>query len=75
MVAKCEELRGRVSGLYIERSMTTNIELSTEDLHDKMKQIFPSKKHFLKEQQTLLKELFPDDEPKIIEHNNKKDDS
>ena len=65
VVAKCEELRGRVSGLYIERSMTTNVELSSEDLHDKMKQIFPSKGHFLKEQHNLMNELFPEDKDGI----------
>ncbi len=65
VVAKCEELRGRVSGLYIERQMTLHKELSTEDLHDKMKQIFPSKAHFLKEQQNLMNEIFPDDKDGI----------
>jgi hypothetical protein len=65
VVAKCEHLRGLVSGLYIERQMTLHKELSTEDLHDKMKQIFPSKAHFLKEQQNLMNEIFPDDKDGI----------
>ena len=59
VVAKCEELRGRVAGLYIERQMTLTKELTTDELGDKMKEIFPTKEAFLQSQKELLKELFP----------------
>ena len=59
VVAKCEELRGRVAGLYIERNLILKRELSEEEIEDKMKQIFPTKKAFLQSQKELYKDLFP----------------
>ena len=61
-VAKCEELRGRVAGLYIERNLVLRKELSQEDIEEKMKQIFPDKKAFMSSQKELMKDLFGDDD-------------
>ena len=64
-VAKCEELRGRVAGLYIERNLVLRKELTTEEIEDKMKSLFPNKKAFLSSQDELMKDLFDgDDEEK-----------
>ena len=59
---KAEELRGKVAGLYVERNLTLTKELSSEDLHDKMKEIFPTKEAFLAGQRDIMQELFPDDD-------------
>ena len=59
---KAEELRGKVAGLYVERNLTLTKELSNEDLHDKMKEIFPTKEAFLAGQRDIMKDLFPDDD-------------
>jgi hypothetical protein len=58
-VAKCEELRGRVAGLYIERNLVLKRELSEDEVHDKMKQIFPTKEAFRQSQKELFDDLFP----------------
>ena len=59
---RSEELRGKVAGLYVERNLTLTKELSNEDLHDKMKEIFPTKEAFLAGQRDIMKDLFPDDD-------------
>jgi len=59
VVAKCEELRGRVAGLYIERNLVLKRELSEDEVHDKMKQIFPTKEAFRQSQKELFDDLFP----------------
>jgi|TARA_B100001971_G_C18182486_1_gene533644 phage terminase small subunit len=63
VAAKCEELRGKLGGLYIEKLQTMSIhkELTAEDLTTKMRNIFTSKEHFQQEQRALEKELFPDE--------------
>lgn len=63
-VAKCEELRGRVAGLYIERNLVLRKELSTEEIEEKMKSLFPDKKSFLSSQGELMKDLFGSDDKK-----------
>ena len=63
VVAKCEHLRGRVAGLYIERNLVLKADLSEEEIADKMKEIFPTKEMFKKSQDELAKDLFPEDEP------------
>ena len=42
---KAEELRGKVAGLYVERNLTLPKNLQRR-LHDKMKEIFPTKEAF-----------------------------
>ena len=59
---KSEELRGKVAGLYVERNLNITKELTSDELTDKMKDLFPSKEVFIQENQRLMKELFPDDE-------------
>jgi len=59
---KAEELRGKVAGLYVERNLTLTKELSEDDLHEKMKNLFPNKEVFKENNDKLMKELFPDDE-------------
>ena len=59
---KAEELRGKVAGLYVERNLTLTKELSEDDLHQKMKDLFPSKDLFEQSHKNLMDELYPDDE-------------
>jgi len=60
-VAKCEELRGRVAGLYIERNLVLRKELTEEEIEEKMKSLFPNKKAFMSTQKELMKDLFGED--------------
>ena len=47
---------------FIERNLNITKELTSDELTDKMKDLFPSKEVFIQENQRLMKELFPDDE-------------
>ena len=49
VAAKCEELRAKLGGLFIERIQTMNInqELSKDDIDNRLLKIFPDKKSFL----------------------------
>ena len=66
VAAKCEELRGKLGGLYIEKLHTLheNKELSENDINNKIKHIFPDRESFLEGQEQLAKDLFPDDTEK-----------
>ena len=63
VAAKCEELRGKLGGLYIERLQTMNInkELSEEDINDEIRKIFPTKEDFERSQKDLLEGLYVDE--------------
>ena len=54
--------KAKKAGLDVERNLTLTKELSNEDLHDKMKEIFPTKEAFLAGQRDIMKDLFPDDD-------------
>jgi len=73
VAAKCEELRGKLGGLYIERLQTMNInkELSEEDINDEIRKIFPTKEDFERSQKDLLEGLYVDES---AESNKKKKD-
>ena len=59
--AKCEELRGRLAGLYIEKQMVLSKELSESDLDEKWKQMFSTKEEMIEINNQLVKELWDDD--------------
>ena len=61
VVAKCEELRGRVSGLYIERSMTANVELTDEDINERLKSVAQDRKGYIALMLSEADELFPEE--------------
>ena len=60
VAAKCEELRGKLGGLYIEKLHTLheNRELTEEELNEKIKKIFPTKVDFIKGQKSLFDGLY-----------------
>jgi len=60
VVAKCEELRGRVSGLYIERQMTLTKEITDENLSEKFKTLFQNPEEYIQHAKEHAKELWPD---------------
>jgi phage terminase small subunit len=60
VVAKCEELRGRVTGLYIEKSMVLTKEISEDEIKDKFKNIFDSPEEYIAHAAEHAKELWPD---------------
>lgn len=65
--AKCEELRAKLAGLFIERIQTMNInqELSKGDIDDNIKKIFPDKKAFLEGQLDMMKELYTEEDKSL----------
>ena len=63
VAAKCEELRGKLGGLYIEKLHTLheNKEVSEEELNEKIRKIFPTKGDFMKSQYSLMEGLYEED--------------
>ena len=63
VAAKCEELRGKLGGLYIEKLHTLheNRELSEEELNEKIRKLFPTKLDFIKGQHGMLDGLYEED--------------
>ena len=55
---KAEELKGKVQGFYVDRNLTLTKELSSEDLHDKMKTMFQSREEYDAMNDSLREELF-----------------
>jgi len=77
--AKCEELRGKLGGLYIEKIQTMNInkEMSEDQLNVRLRASFPTKKDWLEGQLATMDDLYPDDDTtinlaKLIKEVNKK---
>lgn len=64
VAAKCEELRGKLGGLYIEKLHTLheNRELTESEINEKIKKIFPTKKDYIEAQSSLLDGLYEEDE-------------
>tara|TARA_R100001377_G_scaffold82288_1_gene62529 strand:- start:64 stop:852 length:789 start_codon:yes stop_codon:yes gene_type:complete len=60
VVAKCEELRGKVGGLYIEKSMVLTKDIKEEDGLEKFKQIYDTRDDFDKAMLVMGEEMFPD---------------
>ena len=67
VAAKCEELRAKLGGLFIERIQTMNInkELSKEDIDTNILKIFPDKKAFLEGQLDMMKELYNEEDKSL----------
>ena len=63
VVAKCEELRGKVAGLYIEKQMVLQKDVGAEDInHDEfMKEMFPTREAFDKAHLIMGNNLYGDD--------------
>ena len=79
VAAKCEELRAKLGGLFIERIQTMNInkEMSEDQLNDRLRASFPTKKDWLEGQLATMEDMYPDDDTtvnlaKLIKEVNKK---
>ena len=79
VAAKCEELRAKLGGLFIERIQTMNInkEMSEDQLNDRLRASFPTKKDQLEGQLATMEDMYPDDDTtvnlaKLIKEVNKK---
>jgi phage terminase small subunit len=71
--AKCEELRGKLAGLYIEKQMVLSKELSEEDMDAKWKSLFASKEEMIAVNQQLADQVWNDDEK--FDYGKAKDDA
>jgi hypothetical protein len=68
VAARCEELKGKVQGFYIERNMTITKELTGEELNQKMKDMFPTREDYEQMHKAMALELFgEEEEPKKVE--------
>jgi|TARA_R100001440_G_scaffold71791_1_gene95049 hypothetical protein len=61
VAAKCEELKGKVQGFYVDRNLTLTKELSEEDLNNQMRAQFKTKEEFDALNESLREELFGKD--------------
>lgn len=63
VAAKCEELRGKLGGLYIEKLHTLheNRELSEEEIDEKLRKIFPTKRDYIEGSRNMLESLYEDE--------------
>ena len=63
VAAKCEELRGKLWGLYIEKlhTLNENRELSEDELNEKIRKIFPTRTDFLKGSKSMIEGLYEED--------------
>ena len=63
VAAKCEELRGKLGGLYIEKlhTLNENRELSEDELNEKIRKIFPTRTDFLKGSKSMIEGLYEED--------------
>ena len=53
-----------VGGLYIEKTMNLNKELTEDEIHEKWKTIFGSKEDFMKGSKEIAEEVFAEKEDK-----------
>lgn len=58
VAAKCEELKGKVQGFYVDRNLTLTKELTNDEIHDQMKTMFKSKEEYDAMNDSLREELF-----------------
>ena len=63
VAAKCDELRGKLGGLYIEKlhTLNENRELSEDELNEKIRKIFPTRTDFLKGSKSMIEGLYEED--------------
>ena len=61
VAAKCAELRGKLSGLYIEKFMNLNATVSEDEMTEKFKKYFDNEEEFKTLTDELTKEIFKDD--------------
>ena len=71
--AKCEELRGKLAGLYIEKQMVLSKEMSEEDMDAKWKSLFQSKEEMIAVNNQLADQVWNDDEK--FDYGKAKDDA
>ena len=68
VAARCEELKGKVQGFYVERNMTITKELTGEELNQKMKDMFQTREDYEQMHKAMALELFgEEEEPKKVE--------
>ena len=58
VAAKCEELKGKVQGFYIDRNMTLTKEVTPEELNEKMTDMFPNREEYEAMQRQMADELY-----------------
>ena len=63
-----EEIKGKVQGFYVDRNLTLTKELTNDDIHEKMKDIFKTREEYEAMHKSLAEELFgPDGKKKFFD--------
>ena len=67
VVAKCEELRGKVGGLYIEKSMVLTKDLKDENTADQIKDLYATRADFEKAMTIMAEDMFPKEKSELYD--------
>ncbi len=67
VVAKCEELRGKVGGLYIEKSMVLTKDLKDENTADQIKDLYATRADFEKAMLIMAEDMFPKEKSELYD--------
>lgn len=67
VVAKCEELRGKVGGLYIEKSMVLSKEIKDTNEDQQIKELYGSRADFEKAMYLMAEDMFPEEKSDLYE--------
>jgi len=67
VVAKCEELRGKVGGLYIEKSMVLTKDIKDENSADQIKDLYATRADFEKAMLIMAEDMFPKEKSELYD--------
>ena len=67
VVAKCEELRGKVGGLYLEKSMVLTKDIKDENSADQIKDLYATRADFEKAMLIMAEDMFPKEKSELYD--------
>ena len=70
VVAKCEELRGKVGGLYIEKSMVLSKDIKGDTSNEALRKVWGSREDFEKSMLIMAEDMYPDQKSSLYDDSN-----
>ena len=70
VVAKCEELRGKVGGLYIEKSMVLSKDIKDDTSNEALRKVWGSREDFEKSMLIMAEDMYPDQKSSLYDDSN-----
>ena len=67
VVAKCEELRGKVGGLYIEKSMVLSKDIKDDTSNEALRKVWGSREDFEKSMLIMAEDMYPDQKSSLYD--------